>query len=412
MLQPLRQRDFALLWAGLSVSLLGDGIYFVALPFQAYALDNHPSALALVGATFSVGLVAALPFAGLASDRFPRRRVMMCSDAARAIVMAIVGALSLAGSLELWELAVLVAAFGVAEGFHYPALTPLIADLVPREQLVQANALEFFVRPLGTRIAGPVVGGIAVAVLDPGGGFLVDSATFCVSFACLAAMRVREQPAGASDSALAGLREGFGYVRSQTWLWATLVAASIALLVFWGPVEVLVPYHVKNGLDAGAGAFGLFLGALGAGWMAGALWMSRRRFPGRPVTFLYLWWGIGTFPLCLYGFTTGLWQLMALAFVVGAPMAIGMITWTTLMQTRVPAELRGRVSSLDWFVSIGFTPLSFALTAPVASAIGIEATFVVAGALGGVSSLALLWLVPGLRERQDVTPAATGALIK
>src|SRR5689334_11673975 len=146
MLQPLRQRDFALLWAGLSVSLIGDGIYFVALPFQAYALDNHPSALALVGATFSVGLVAALPFAGLASDRFPRRRVMMCSDAARAILMAIVGALSLAGTLELWELAVLVAAFGVAEGFHYPALAPLVADLVPREQLVQANALEFFVR--------------------------------------------------------------------------------------------------------------------------------------------------------------------------------------------------------------------------------------------------------------------------
>src|SRR4051794_18533504 len=230
MLEPLRQRDFALLWAGLSVSLLGDGIYFVALAFQAYELDNHPGSLALVGVTFSLGMVLGLPLAGLASDRQPRRRVMMASDAARAAVIALVGVLSLAGVLELWELAALVALFGVAEAFHYPAFTPLVAELVPADQLVQANSLEWFVRPLAMRILGPVIGGIVVAALGPGGGFLVDAATFCVSFACLAAMRADARAAAADDSRLAGLREGLSYVRSQAWLWGTLVAATISLL--------------------------------------------------------------------------------------------------------------------------------------------------------------------------------------
>jgi DHA3 family tetracycline resistance protein-like MFS transporter len=337
----------------------------------------------------------------------------MVSAAARALLMAVVGGLSVAGVLELWHLAVLVALFGIAEAFHYPTFTPLVADLVPEEHLVQANALEFFVRPLALRLAGPTLGGVTVALFDPGGGFLVNGATFCVSLACLAAMRVTERPQAATDDAPpGGLREGLTYVRSQPWLWATLLSATLALLVFYGPTEVLVPYHVKNSLHQGAGAFGAFLAAQGAGSMAGALWVSRRAFPQRPVTFLYLWWGLGMFPLCLYGFTTGLWQLMALAVLVGAPMSIGIITWTTMMQTRVPADMRGRVSSLDWFVSIALTPLSFALTAPVAAAIGVKATFVAAGALSALSTLALLWLVPGLRERQGATAAATGAPVK
>jgi MFS family permease len=117
-LQPLRQRDFALLWAGLSVSLIGDGIYFVALPFQAYALDNHPSALALVGVTFSAGMVVALPVAGLASDRLSRKRVLMVSAAARALLMAVVGGLSVAGVLVTFKTTdnsgVLIPALGTA----------------------------------------------------------------------------------------------------------------------------------------------------------------------------------------------------------------------------------------------------------------------------------------------------------
>ncbi len=141
--------------------------------------------------------------------------------------------------------------------------------------------------------------------------------------------------------------------------------------------------------------------------MAGALWMSRREgVPRRPVRFMFLWWGFGSIPMCFYGFTGELWQLMALGFLEGVPMAVGLVVWSTLMQTRVPPGLRGRVSSIDWGLSLALTPVSFALTAPVAAAIGIDATFVAAGVLAGGSTIALLYLVPGLRERGDVVAEA------
>lgn len=400
-LQPLRQRDFRLLWAGLAISLLGDGVYFVAVAFQAYALHNDPAALALVGFAWTGGMVVFLLAGGVVSDRLPRRRVMMGADAVRALALATMGVLSLTGALELWMLAALAALYGAGEAFFGPAFSAFVPEIVAADQLVAANSLQHAMQPLGQRVAGPALGGAIVAGLGPGPGFLVDAATFVVSLGCLAAMRVREPPAQrGARGAGAEIRAGLAYVRSQTWLWATLLAAAIALLVFYGPIEVLVPYLLKNELGGGPGAFGLFLAANGLGWVIGSLWLSGRELPRRPVTFMYLLWGFGTFVLCAYALAAAPWQLMALGFAFGLPMALGVVVWSTLMQTRVPRELRGRVSSLDWFVSIGLTPVSFALTAPVAGAIGIDATFVLAGAIGGGSTLALLAFVPGLREQR------------
>jgi DHA3 family tetracycline resistance protein-like MFS transporter len=406
MLQPLRERDFALLWAGMAVSLLGDGIYFVAIAWQAYDLSNSPSSLAFVGAAYTGGMVALLLAGGVVSDRLPRRRVMMGADAARALVLGAVGALSLTGALQLWMLVALVALYGGADAFFMPAFGALVPEIVPAPMLVQANAIEHAVRNLASRIAGPAVGGGAVALLGTGGSFVLDASTFLVSFACLAALRVHEVPAPSGTGVLREVKAGLTYVRSQTWLWATLVAASVTLLVFYGPTEVLVPFVIRNDLGGGAGGFGLFLAASGVGWLAGSAWMGHREMPRRPMTFLYLWWGIGAFPVCAFALATQTWHLMGLGMLVGLASAVGTVVWGTLMQTRVPRELRGRVNSLDWLVSIGLTPVSFALTGPVAAGIGVDATLVGAGALGGALTLALLFLLPGLRERRDVVAEA------
>jgi MFS family permease len=402
MLQPLRERDFALLWAGMTVSLLGDGIYFVALAWQAYDLSNRPSALGVVGMAFTGGMVLFLLAGGVLSDRVPRRNVMMGADLGRAAVLAAIGALSLHGSLQLWMLAVLVFVYGAGDAFFGPAFGALVPEIVPAPMLVQANAVQQTVRNLASKVVGPAAGGLAVALLGAGGAFLLDAATFVVSLPCIAAMRVRETPGDTGASGLQDVREGLAYVRSHTWLWATLLATALSLLVFFGPSEVLVPYVIRNDLGGGAGAFGAFLGSLGLGWVAGSAWMGSRSLPRRPVTVLYVWWGVGSLPLCLFGIATHTWQLMVLGFVAGVPTAIGLIVWEALIQTRVPRALLGRVTSVDWFVSIGLTPLSFALTAPVAGAIGIDATFIAAGLLGGVVSIGLLYLVPGLRERGEV----------
>jgi MFS family permease len=401
MLHPLRERDFALLWAGMAASLLGDGVYFVAVAWEAYHLSNHPSALAAVGVAYTGGTVAFLLLGGVISDRLPRRRVMMGADVARAAILGAMAALTVAGALHLWMLVALATVYGIADAFYLPAFNALLPDLVAEELLLAANAMGSAARNLALRVIGPALGGLVVGLAGAGTGFLFDAGTFVVSFACLAAMRVRETPGGGTKM-LREMKAGWTYVRSQTWLWATLVAAAVALLVFFGPTEVLIPYLIKNRMEGGAEGFGLFLAAYGLGWIAGSTWTGGRALSRRPVRFIYLWWGIGSFPMCLYAVASHTWQLALLGFCIGVPMAVGLVVWNVLMQSRVPRALLGRVSSVDWFVSTSLTPVSFALTAPVVSLIGIDGTFVAAGALGGASTLALLFLVPGLRERGHV----------
>jgi predicted MFS family arabinose efflux permease len=255
---------------------------------------------------------------------------------------------------------------------------------------------------VAAQVAGPALGGAVVAAVGPGAGFLIDAGTFLVSFACLAALHIREVPTPSGTGPLQEIRAGLSYVRSQTWLWATLVGASLSLLVFWGPEEVLVPYIVKNDMGGTAADFGVVVAVAGIGGASGSVLMGRRGLPRRPVNFIYWAFGLGALPLCLYALASHTWQLMALGFVIAFSFSAGMVVWSTMMQTRVPRELLGRVTSLDWFVSIGLVPVSMALTAPVSSAIGIDATFVAAGVLGSLALLLMLAFVPGLYERRDV----------
>ena len=384
--------------AGLNASLIGDGIFLVAMAWEAYRLSNRPSSLAYVGLALTGGTMVFLLIGGIVSDRLPRRVVMMSADAARAVLLALLGALSLSGELRLWMLVAIAALHGSADAFFNPASSALLPDIVTEERLVRVNGVMVAIRNISQRIAGPAIGGAVVALAGSGGGFVIDAATFAVSFGCVLAMRVREPPRTGTASPLADLREGWAYVLRHAWLWATVVSSALALLVFYGPAEVLVPYVVKNRLHEGAASFGVFLAATGVGWAVGALWVGQRPLSRRPVRFMYLWWSWGVLPICFFGLVTATWQLALAGLALGIGLSTGFIIWTTLMQTRVPRALRGRVSSVDWFVSIGLTPLSFALTAPVAAAIGIKWTFIAGGALAGASTFALYWLVPGLRD--------------
>ena len=132
-------------------------------------------------------------------------------------------------------------------------------------------------------------------------------------------------------------------MRSQPWLWATLVAASLSLLLFLGPLEVLLPFVVRNDLDAGAWGYGAILSAAGAGSVLATLVISQRGPPRRYLTFAYGAWIVATLPFIGYAFGTTVWQLMAFAVVFGAGETAGMVVWGTLMSSRVPPELRGRV---------------------------------------------------------------------
>ena len=320
-LRPLRIRDFALLWAGATVSLIGDGVYVVALAWQVYELSDSPTALSLVGVAWTLPVGLFVLVGGVVSDRFERRRIMIAADLVRAAAAATIGVLSLTGAIELWHLIALAAVFGTGEAFFGPAFLSIVPQIVPRHLLLQANSLDQFIRPFAFLLVGPALGGLLVASFGPGQAFMLDAGTFLVSAAAI--FFIRHRGAGRDESEprtsmLRDLREGFAFVRAHAWLWATLLAAAVFLLAYWGPVEVLVPYRVRNELGGSAGDFGLVLACGGVGSILAALILGQRGLPRRHITFMYSAWTIGSLALVGFGVAGTVWQLQAISLLEGA----------------------------------------------------------------------------------------------
>jgi DHA3 family tetracycline resistance protein-like MFS transporter len=396
LLAPLRYRDFRILWAGMTVSLIGDGVFLIAIAWESYVLWNAPAALSIVSIGMTVPTIVFLLLGGVVSDRYDRRRVMACADGLRAAAVAVLAVLVLMDVLHFWELVALVAVYGAGTAFFTPAFEAIVPDLLPSEELPAANALDQFVRPIALRLAGPAIGGALLAV-STGVAFAVDALSFAATFVAVLAIRPQTRAAVAHPSTAAALKEGLHFVRSRVWLWGTLASAAIAYLVFLGPTEVLLPFVVKNELHASAGTLGLVLAAGGVGAIGAAAFMGRQGHPRRDVTVMYATWTLATLAVAGYGLATAAWQLMLACLVFNALEAAGTIVWATIKQRHVPGPLLGRVSSLDWLISIGLLPLSFALTAPVAAAVGVRATLVGAAIIGGAVTLGAYFL-PGMTD--------------
>jgi hypothetical protein len=190
------------------------------------------------------------------------------------------------------------------------------------------------------------------------------------------------------------------FVRRHVWLWGTLASAAVAYLLFLGPTEVLLPYLVKNTLHGSPTDLGIVLAAGGVGALAAAAWMGQRPEPRRSITVVYACWTLATLAVAGYALARTVPQLMLVCLLFNGLEAAGTVVWATIKQRQVPGELLGRVSSLDWLISISLLPISYALTAPVAAAAGVKATLVVAGVAGAAVTLAALFL-PGMRSVED-----------
>jgi MFS family permease len=410
LLAPLRHRDFRLLWTGMCVSLLGDGVFLVAMAWQVYALSNAPAALALVGVAMTVPTIVFLLLGGVISDRLDRRRIMLGADVTRGLAVGLMATLSLTGALELWHVVALVAVYGAGQAFFSPAFDAIVPEVLPPEELAQANALDQFVRPIALRLAGPALGGILISVFGVGSAFALDALSFAVSAGALLAMTPGRRVEATEHATVMGdIGVGLRYIRSHVWLWATFASAAIAYLLFIGPAEVLLPYIVKNDLHGSAADLGIVFAAGGVGSVGCAVVLGQRGLPRRDITFMYLTWTLATFAIAGYGLATAVWQLMIASLAFNALETAGTIVWATAKQRHVPAALLGRVSSLDWLISIGLLPLSFALTGPVTGAIGAQATLIGAGVIGGAVTFAAL-LLPGMRDIESTrAPAGLAA---
>ena len=405
--RPLRTRDFRLLWLGMAVSLVGDGIFLIAMAWTAYQLWNAPAALSVLGIAMTVPMIGCLLVGGALSDRLDRRSIMLVSDLGRAVAVATLAVLSFTGGLTFAGLATVVAFYSVGTAFFTPAFEAIIPDVLDRSDLPAANSLDQFVRPIALRLAGPALGGLLVAAFGSGTAFALDAASFGASAAALCAMRTPHSTSSvpAGDTVLDSIGDGLRFVRRHVWLWGTLVSAAIAYLAFLGPTEALLPFVVKNDLGGSAADLGLVFACGGVGAVGAALVMGQKGQPKRDVTFIYVCWTLATLTVVGYGLANSTFQLMVACLVFNALEAAGTIVWSTIKQHHVPPSLLGRVSSLDWLISIGLLPLSFALTAPAAALIGAQATLVVAGLVGSAVTLAALFL-PGMRAIEGAAAAS------
>ena len=401
-LEPLRERDFALFWAGWTVSLIGDGFFIVAIAWQVYDLWNSPTALAVVGASEMAPIVLFVLVGGVVTDRFERRLVLVASSVLRGACVAAMGALSVAGVIELWHLLVLTPIYGAGMAFQGPAAGAIVPDLVPARLLVQANSLSQVVRQLAMAFIGPAVGGLVIRGVDVGAAFLVDAASFGFAICMLALMAARPPAALLGDephSMRRDIVEGFRFVRQHVWLWGTLAWAFVGLFLVYGPFTVLLPFLVKNELGGDAGDLGLVFASGGLGALLLSVAVGQVGLPRWHITFMYSAWVVACLQIAAYALTQAPWQAMVVSFVGEALWAAGLLVWITLMQRVVPPSLLGRVKSLDWLISIGLVPVSLAATGPAAAWLGVEPVLLGAGIAAAILT-ALFYFLPGMRDTE------------
>jgi hypothetical protein len=410
-LRPLRVRDFAFLWTGMTVSMIGDGIYYIAIAWQVLSIENRPGALALVGVAWSLPQVILVLASGALSDRLERRHLMIAGDGIRFLAIGALGVLSITDQLTIPIVLGLVVVYGAGMAVFQPAFHAITPTIVPADLLVQANSLAQLVRPFAMTLVGPLVGGAIVSWVGAGTAFLVDAATFAFSATMILAMRTRRGDGGRAEPGtfLADVTEGLRYVRRHRWLLIAMVAATISLLAVWGPWETLVPIVVRDDLGGRASALGLVFGAGGVGSVITAATFGQRGLlPRRPVTAMYLSWAVGMFGTAGFGLVTSVGQAMAVAFVTESSITFLVVVWVTLVQRLVPDRLLGRVFALDWMISTMGVPLSFAITGPTAEAIGHDATLVWAGLLGGTITLVFMFVRGARDPERDGSVALAG----
>ncbi|WP_199178224.1 tetracycline efflux MFS transporter Tet(V) [Mycobacterium hubeiense] len=383
-LAPFQFREYRLLIAAVSISIFAEGMWAVVMALQVISIDNDPASLSLVATCLGGGLVAFVLIGGIAADRIPQRTIIIAVETVNVIAVSAVAILGLVGALQIWHMAVAAAALGIAAAFFFPAYSAILPRILPAEQLLAANGVEGVVRPVFQRAVGPAVAGMIVGATLPTVGAVVVAVLFAIGLVLLVATRPATKDAVPEETSerphvLRDLRDGFSFVVRTPWLLWTLLFASIFVLVVLGPIEVLLPFIAQDRFADGARMYGFILAFFGIGSAIGALTVSSGRLPRRYLSVMMAMWGLGSIPLVVVGYTSS-FPLMALAtFVIGFTDGAGMVIWGTLLQRRVPTEMLGRVSSLDFFVSLAFMPLSFAIAGPLSKVVSMQTIFLVAG---------------------------------
>ncbi len=389
-----RHREPALLVSGQTISGFGDGVALVALTLLVLDTTHSVSKLAWFAAARMIPLVAFLLVGGAIVDRFSRRMLLLLSDSMRAVLTGALVIIIGLGLLRFWELLVFAVLFGAFDAIFIPAMNALSPEIVPEELLAAMNATRPLANNLVGNMIGPAVGGI-IAAKSTTLAIGVDCATFVVSAGALLAMKPTPTPRRTTDtSMLEEIREGVRYVRRTRWFWTTLLSVTAVNAFVFSPMFVLLPFFLRHDLHSSKLIVGYAFAVSGFAGAASALIAANVKLPRRRVRIMSTYWIVGTLSGLVMGVATNFWEVLLFPVIASPLMVLGNVIWESLMQTEVPRELLGRASSVDWFVSLGLTPLGLVVAGVLSSHMGVRAYFVVVCSLSAIPGL---WIVASPR---------------
>jgi MFS family permease len=395
-LRALRHRNFQLFFAGQLISLVGTWMQTVAQSWLVYRLTGSSALLGLVSFAGQIPIFLLSPVAGYAADRWNRHRVVVATQASAMVLALMLAVLTLTGRILIWELFVLSALLGVVNAFDIPARQSFLVEMVGRDDLMNAIALNSSMFN-GARVVGPAIAGILVARIGEGWCFFVNGISYIAVIWGLLVMRVKPfQPKPALMSAWHTIREGFQYVAVTTPIRAIMVL--IAVISFAGlPYTVLMPVFADRVLHAGAQGLGTLMGFGGLGALSGALWLASRTglkgftrgVPAAAAAF--------ALSLAMFALSGRLWLSCATLFMAGFSFMIQGGASNTLIQSMVPDHLRGRAMSVYSMMFMGVGPFGAICAGFAADRAGAPTTLLIGAGICLVASAVFAYQLPEIR---------------
>ena len=398
--RALRHRNFQLFFGGQLISLVGTWMQTVAQSWLVYRLTGSGLLLGAVGFASQIPVFLVAPIGGITADRANRQRIVIATQTASMILAFILAALTLTGKVQVWHIFVLAALLGVVNAFDIPGRQSFLVDMVGKDDLMNAIALNSSMFN-GARVIGPAVAGVLVARLGEGWCFFANAVSYIAVIAGLMMMRVHAPGrVSAKTSPWEHIIEGFQFVNRTAPIRALLILLGV-VSVTGMPYVVLMPIFADKILhnggqefasligshDLGAVRLGILMGAAGVGALLGALTLAVRsgvKGLGRWVTVCCAGFGVS---LILFAFSKSFWLSVALLLPVGYFIMLQMASSNTLIQVMVPDELRGRVMALYSMMFMGMAPVGALLGGALSDRLGAPMTV----ALGGIASVAGAW---------------------
>jgi MFS family permease len=394
-LRALQHRNFQLFFSGQLISLIGTWMQSVAQSWLVYRLTGSSLLLGSVGFVSQIPVFLVAPVGGIVADRHNRQRVVIGTQTASMLLAFALAALTLTGVVQVWHIFVLASLLGVVNAFDIPGRQSFLVDMVGKEDLMNAIALNSSMFN-GARIIGPSIAGLLVARIGEGWCFFANAVSYIAVIIGLLMMRVPARSYRASGSPLAHIIEGFRFVRHTGPIRAILLLLGLVSLVAM-PYTVLMPVFADKILHGGARGLGILMGATGVGALLGALTLATRsgvRGLGRWVAFSCGGFGLS---LVLFSLSRSFWLSAALLLPVGFSMMLQMSSSNTLIQAMVPDHLRGRVMSVYSMMFMGMAPFGALFGGALADRLGAPLT-VSMGAVACIGGAALFGLhLPKIR---------------